>query len=165
MINYSEGGKINPAKFLEYIAKQFPVDLANMIKTRDELALRQGSVNAAKDAVADRQKAADELTAAQTEADTLRADAKAVNAAAAKKKKELDERETTLDAKQGTLNVLNITRTEVLDKRQKELEAKAEALAEERAKLTALSETLTGERQEFDTRVKAFQDRVASLSL
>jgi FtsZ-binding cell division protein ZapB len=53
----------------------------------------------------------------------------------------------------------------VLDKREQELETKASALAEERAKLTALNETLTGERQEFDTRVKAFQDRVASLSL
>jgi len=165
MINYSEGGKINPAKFLEYIAKQFPVDLANMIKTRDELALRQGSVNAAKDAVADRQKAADELVAARTEADTLRAGAKAVNEAATKKKKELDEREITLNAKQETLNVLNITRTEVLDKQQKELEAKAQALADERLRLDKLAEALTAERQEFDTRAKAFQDRVASLSL
>jgi chromosome segregation ATPase len=165
MINYSEGGKINPAKFLEYIAKQFPVDLANMIKTRDELALRQGSVNAAKNAVADRQKAADELVAARTEADTLRAGAKAVNEAAAKKKKELDERETTLNAKQETLNVLNITRTEVLDKQQKELEAKAQALADERLKLDKLAEALNAERQDFDARAKAFQDRVASLSL
>ena len=165
MLNYSDGGKINPAKFLEYIAKQFPTDLANMITTRDELALRQGSINAAKDAVADRQKAADELVAARTEADTLRVEAKAVNAAAVKLKKDLDERETALNAKQETLNVLNITRTEVLNKREQELEAKASALAEERAKLTALGETFTVERQEFDARVKAFQDRVASLSL
>lgn len=165
MINYSEGGKINPAKFLEYIAKQFPVDLANMIKTRDELALRQGSVNAAKDAVADRQKAADELVAARTEADTLRAGAKAVNEAAAKQKRELDERETTFNAKQETINVLNITRTEVLDKRQQELEAKAQALADERLSLDKWAEALNVERQEFDARAKAFQDRVASLSL
>ena len=165
MITYSGNGDIDSAKFLEYIAKQFPTDLANMVKTHNELALRQGSINTVKDAAADRQKAADELQAARTEADILRAAAKVINDAATKKKKELDERETTFNAKQETLNVLNIARTEVLDKRQKELETKAEALAEERAKLTALNETLTGERQEFDARVKAFQDRVASLSL
>lgn len=165
MITYSGGGDIDSAKFLDYIAKQFPTDLANMVNTRNELALRQGNINTVKDAAADRQKAADELQAARTEADTLLASAKAVSAAAATQKKDLDARELALTAKQETLNVLNITRTEVLDKREKELVAKASALADERASLDKLAETLQANQAAYDARVKSFQDRVASLSL
>lgn len=166
MITYTGGnGEIDPAKFLEYVQKRFSTDLANMVKTRDELAMRQGALTAVKDAAEDRQRAASALADALMEADILRAAAKAVSEAAAKQKTDLDEREATLNAKQETLNVLNITRTQALDKREKELAIQAVALAEERKDLTALNETLQTNQAAFETRVDAFQKKVASLSL
>jgi hypothetical protein len=166
MITYSSGnGEIDPAKFLEYIAKRFPTDLANMVKTRDELALRQGNLNTVKDAAADRQKAADELVAARTEADTLRAAAKAVKETAGKQKKDLDDRETALGVERHEFNVLTTNRTLELDNRDQRLKADAVALAAEEVRLTTVRATLDAERQEFDARVKEFQNKVASLSL
>ena len=57
--------------YIDYFTVQFPKDLAAMAQMRDELALRQGSITAAKDAVVDRQKAAGEFVVARTEADKI----------------------------------------------------------------------------------------------
>ena len=166
MITYTGGnGEIDPAKFLEYVQKRFSTDLANMVKARDELAMRQGALTAVKDAAEDRQRAASELADALMEADILRAAAKAVSEAAAKQKTELDEREATLDVERQQFNVAVANRTQALDKREKELAIQAVALAEERKDLTALNETLQTNQAAFETRVDAFQKKVASLSL
>ena len=45
--------------YVEYFTKQLPVDLANMAMLRDELAVRQGALSAAQDAITDRAKAAE----------------------------------------------------------------------------------------------------------
>jgi len=39
----SDTGGIDSSAFLDYIAKQFPSDLAQMVALRDELAKRQGA--------------------------------------------------------------------------------------------------------------------------
>ena len=52
---------------IEYITKQLPKDLVQLLQVRDELAKRQGSLNAVEDAVADRAKAKAEMEAAQAE--------------------------------------------------------------------------------------------------
>ena len=61
---------------IEYITKQLPKDLVQLLQVRDELAKRQGSLNAVEDAAADRAKAKAEMEAAQAEALAVRADAK-----------------------------------------------------------------------------------------
>ena len=61
---------------IEYITKQLPKDLVQLLQVRDELAKRQGSLNAVEDAAADRAKAKTEMEAAQAEALAVRADAK-----------------------------------------------------------------------------------------
>ena len=62
--------------YVDYFTTQFPKDLAQMAVLRDELAIRQGALTAAEDAVADRKKAAKELEDAQKEAESIRNDAK-----------------------------------------------------------------------------------------
>ena len=61
---------------IEYITKQLPKDLVQLLQVRDELAKRQGALNAVEDAAADRAKAKAEMEAAQAEALAVRADAK-----------------------------------------------------------------------------------------
>ena len=166
MITYiGGGGEIDPAKFLEYIAKRFPTDLATMVKTHDELIVLQGSLNAAKDAVADRQKAAGELVAAQTEADTLRVAAKAIKEAATKQKKELDEREAAFDVERQQFNVASANRTLELDKRYERLNSDGISLATEQDRLTSLRAALESEKETFEARVKTFQEKIARMSL
>ena len=48
----------NPSvDYVDYFTKQFPQDLAKMAALKDELAVRQGALSAAQDAIADREKA------------------------------------------------------------------------------------------------------------
>jgi len=166
MITYMGGnGEIDPARFLDYIAKRFPTDLANMVKARDELVMLQGSLNAAKDAVADRQKAADELVAAQTEADTLRVAARVIRDAAIRQKKELDEREAALDVERQQFDIAVANRTTELDKRYQRLNSDGMALAAEQDKITGDRARLDSDRETFEARVKTFQEKIASMSL
>jgi DNA repair exonuclease SbcCD ATPase subunit len=136
-----------------------------MVKARDELVMLQGSLNAAKDAVADRQKAADELVAAQTEADTLRVAARAIRDAAIRQKKELDEREAALDVERQQFNIAVANRTAELDKRYERLNSDGMALAAEQDKITVDRARLDSDRETFEARVKTFQEKIASMSL
>jgi len=166
MITYMGGnGEIDPTKFLDYIAKRFPTDLANMVKARDELVMLQGSLNAAKDAVADRQKAADELVAAQAEADTLRVAARVIRDAAIRQKKELDEREAALDVERQQFDIAVANRTAELDKRYQRLNSDGMTLAAEQDKITVDRARLDSDRETFEARVKTFQEKIASMSL
>ena len=60
MVVYGDSGSIDSDKFLAYIAKQFPLDLAQLVKTKDELAKRQGALSAVDKANKDRENAAAE---------------------------------------------------------------------------------------------------------
>lgn len=51
--------------YVDYFTNQFPKDLAQMAALRDELAIRQGALSAAQDALVDREKARQELDAAK----------------------------------------------------------------------------------------------------
>ena len=62
--------------YVEYFTKQLPIDLANMAMLRDELAVRQGALSAAKDAVVDRELAKQELEKARAEVVAIQATAK-----------------------------------------------------------------------------------------
>jgi hypothetical protein len=62
--------------YVEYFTKQLPVDLANMAMLRDELAVRQGALSAAQDAITDRAKAAEELATARDQAAAMVASAR-----------------------------------------------------------------------------------------
>jgi histidinol-phosphate/aromatic aminotransferase/cobyric acid decarboxylase-like protein len=58
--------------YVSYIANQLPKDLANLIKIRDELAIRQGALSAVEAAAKDRELAKQELQNAKEEAEKLK---------------------------------------------------------------------------------------------
>ena len=47
---FGDGGSIDSGKFLEYVATQLASDVATLVKTRDELAKRQGALTAVDEA-------------------------------------------------------------------------------------------------------------------
>ena len=70
-----------PMDYMDYFINQLPRNLATMAALRDELAVRQGALSAAQDAVADRAKAAEELAAARATAAEMVSGAKDARAA------------------------------------------------------------------------------------
>ena len=95
---FSDAGVIDSAKFLDYITTQLSSDVATLVKTRDELAKRQGALTAVNEAVADRQAAAKELADAKEQAKALLDDAKTKHSRSAAKVADLVAREEKLAA-------------------------------------------------------------------
>ena len=162
---HDSSGSIDSAKFLEYIVNQFPGDLKLMIEVRDELAVRQGALSAAQLALSDRETAAKELADAKVAAAELLADAKSKNADAKGKKAALDAREATLDAREKLMSDELTARDATVQAREKQAEVTETRLAEFDKSLQLRAAALDAERVTLEARIKAFQDKVASLSV
>jgi hypothetical protein len=164
MVTYGDGGVIDPAKFLDYIAKQFPTDLANLVNARDELAKRQGALSAVEKANKDREKAAKVLEAATAEAATIVADAQKVADANAAKKAELYALETELVADRKAFAAETVAKTADLMTREQQVASREAAVAALQAEYASKLQALDADRAALNARVKAFQDKVAALS-
>ena len=161
---FSDAGVIDSAKFLDYITTQLSSDVATLVKTRDELAKRQGALTAVNEAVADRQAAAKELADAKEQAKALLDDAKTRHSRSAAKVADLVAREEKLSAlEKSTTDALNArekdiqNREQILATRESQVVAQAARNDERAAQLDAAEAALAA-------RVKAFQDKVAALS-
>jgi len=161
---FSDAGVIDSAKFLDYITTQLSSDVATLVKTRDELAKRQGALTAVNEAVADRQAAAKELADAKEQAKALLDDAKTRHSRSAAKVADLVAREEKLAAlEKSTTDALNArekdiqNREQILATRESQAVAQANRNNERAAQLDAAEAALAA-------RVKAFQDKVAALS-
>jgi len=161
---FSDAGVIDSAKFLDYITTQLSSDVATLVKTRDELAKRQGALTAVNEAVADRQAAAKELADAKEQAKALLDDAKTKHSRSAAKVADLVAREEKLSAlEKSTTDALNArekdiqNREQILATRESQVVAQAARNDERAAQLDAAEAALAA-------RVKAFQDKVAALS-
>lgn len=164
MYVFDQSGVVDSAKLIEYITKEFPGEFKRLIEARDELAVRQGALSAAKDAAADRAAAAAELAAAKAEAKELLADAKAVDAGSKLRVKDLDAREKELRNKEAEF-------AEKVRAKESELDANKHMLA---MRETALNQTAQVQAEQaarmdaaelaLNARIKAFQDKVAALS-
>jgi hypothetical protein len=164
MITYGDGGSIDPAKFLDYIAQQFPTDLANLIKTRDELAKRQGALSAVDKANKDREKAARELEAAEAKAASIVEDAQKVAQSNDAKKAELYVLETELAADRKAFAAEAVAKTADLMAREQQVASREVAVAALQAEYASKLQALDADRAALNARVKAFQDKVAALS-
>jgi hypothetical protein len=164
MVTYGDGGSIDPAKFLDYIAQQFPTDLANLIKTRDELAKRQGAMSAVEKANKDREKAARELEAAEAKAASIVEDAQKVAQANDAKKAELYVLETELVADRKAFAAEAVAKTADLMAREQQVANREAAVAVQQAEYASKLQALDADRAALNARVKAFQDKVAALS-
>jgi chromosome segregation ATPase len=162
---HGDTGTVDSAKFLEYIVNQFPGDLKSMVEARDELAKRQGAMSAVESAVADRAAASAELKAAKSEAKDLLADAKEKNAAATAKGKELDAQEKAFAARCADMEVALQAKADAVAERERRASANETSLTAFQARLEERSSQLDADRAVLDSRVKAFQDKVAALSV
>jgi chromosome segregation ATPase len=158
-------GGMDSAKMLDYITKQFPGELATLIATRDELAKRQGALSAVNAANADRTAAAKELADAKEQAAGLLSDAKEQNAAAKAKKTAQDIREKELNARETDTASAFSARDKELSLREKQVQSQKDSLDAQEAKLFADSAQLASDRAALEARIKAFQDKVASINI
>ena len=165
MYVFDQSGVVDSAKLIEYITKEFPGEFKRLIEARDELAKRQGALSAVKDAVADREAAAAELAAAKAQAKELLDEAKAANADSAAKAKDLKAREAALLSKEADFAArVQAKESELaanehmLAMRETALNPTAAVQAEQAARMDAAELAL-------NARIKAFQDKVAALSV
>lgn len=165
MVVYGDSGTIDSGKFLEYIAKQFPLDLAEMVKTKDELAKRQGAMTAVERANKDRAKAAAELEAAQAQASSILADAQAEAMAAQAKKAEIEAEAAVLDKSQKAFAADVADKTVSLMNREQQVSNREAAVAALQAEYAQKLQAVEADRAALDARIKAFQDKVAALSV
>lgn len=162
---HGDTGTVDSAKFLGYIVNQFPGDLKSMVEARDELAKRQGAMSAVEAAVADRAAASAALEAAKAEAKDLLADAKDKNAAATAKGKDLDVREKAFNAGCASMETVLQSKSDAVAERERLASANETSLAAFQTRLEERAAQLDADRAVLDSRVKAFQDKVAALSV
>jgi len=161
----SDASGIDSSKFLEYIAKQLPSDVAQMVAVRDELAKRQGSITAVDAA---NKKLADADAYAETskaQADTLLADAKATNADSKIKSAALDAREKELIISEKQAAVDNAATAKELAAKEAGLATREDALVKAQVELKTAQNTLASDRVNLDARIKALQDKIASINI
>ena len=158
-------GGIDSGKLVDYFTKQFLKDLGEMAVLKTELEARQGALSAVYDANKLRADADAYAAAKKAEADDNLLAAKLKNA-------ESDIRKINLDKTVASFEVTAKTVNEDLDAREKSLSGKLKSLVESEAavakaneKLTAAQVALEADRATLDARVKAFQDKVASINV
>jgi hypothetical protein len=151
--------------YVTYFTQQLPKDLAAMAQLRDELAKRQGAMSAVEKANKDREKAAKVLEAATAEAATIVADAQKVADANAAKKAELYVLETELVADRKAFAAETVAKTADLMTREQQVASREAAVVVQQAEYASKLQALEADRAALDARVKAFQDKVAALSV
>ena len=149
--------------YVEYFTKQMPIDLANMAALRDELAVRQGALSAAQDAVTDRATAAAELTAARSQAADLVAVAKDREEKSKAKAAELTARESAVTDSIKAFDAASAERGTALGLREKASDTREARQQRIQADLDAKAAQLSADQAALDARVQAFQDKVAAL--
>lgn len=151
---------------IQYFASpKFAQDLVEMAKLRDELAKRQGAINAVNDAHADRESAKVALATAKEQADALLADAKAKNLDSKAKAKALDERADALKKAEEAFALASAEREIALASKENTAAANEKRLAEFDSLLADKSAKLDADRAALEARIKAFQDKVASINI
>lgn len=165
MIISNDSHNLDAGKFLDYIKKNLSSDVAQLVAVRDELAKRQGALSAVDEA--NKTKAdADKYAATKKEAaDALLAKAEGKNA-------EVDIKLVNIQNGLKDLEDKEASFTKTFSKREKDLSALAVSLASKEEALTVLQNTLANDKAKLDAdraaleaRIKAFQDKVASINV
>lgn len=158
-------GQIDTEAALEYFRTQLPQDLERLLLLRDEIAKRQGAIQAVDAAHAMRAEAEAKLKAAQDEFNTvttaLRAKQKAVDA----KLEELAQREAALLEHIQQTDADYAKREEVIADRETKLTAEEQRLVFQSNQLDAIRQQLSQSEAALEARIKAFKEHVASLAV
>jgi len=151
--------------YVTYFTQQLPKDLAAMAQLRDELAKRQGAMSAVEKANKDREKAAQELEAATAKAALIVEDAEKVARANDAKKADLNTQESALLAKQKAFLSEAAAKTVDLVNREQQVANRESAVATLQNEYVSKLQSLDVDRVALDARIKAFQDKVAALTV
>ena len=158
-------GGIDSSKLMDYFTKDFLKDLGKMAVLRDELEKRQGSMTAVDAA---NKKLAEANTYAENkkaEADALLVDAKSTAADLKATKAALDAREKDLVAAEAKAEADSVAKEKALATKEAGLASREAALVKNEAALAAAQDTLATDRVNLDARIKALQDKVASINI
>jgi len=158
-------GGIDSSKLIDYFTKDFLKDLGKMAVLRDELEKRQGSMSAVDAANKKLAEADSYATSKKADADALLAEAKAKNDESKVKQAALVTREKDLEASEKQAAADSAASAKASAEKEASLVKREEALAKAQAELKAAQDTLATDRVNLDARIKALQDKVASITI
>ena len=158
-------GGIDSSKLVDYFTKDFLSDLGKMAVLRDELEKRQGSMTAVDAANKKLAEVNDYATSRQVEIDALLAVTKVNNADIQNKQAALDAREKDLTALESQAAADSAVIAKNVAAKEDSLAARENALAKAQATLVAAQAKLVSDQNALDARVKALQDKVASINI
>jgi len=158
-------GGIDSSKLIEYFTKDFLTDLGKMAVLRDELEKRQGSMTAVNAANAKVAEADAYFESKKAEGDSYLVDAKATSDGLKATKVALDAREKDLAAAETKAAADNAAKEKALATKEVSLASREEAVTKAQAELKSAQDTLATDRVNLDERIKAFQDKVASINI
>lgn len=162
---FGDSGGMDADKFLEYVAKQLPIDVAAMVKAKQEMAKRQGALTAVDDAHKLRASAQAALVAAQDQAATILVAARAEAAEASSKMAEQNAREAAMSAREAAFSTSSASQIADLIRRESEVAARESTARTDEANNATLQAQLKADQSALDARIKAFQDKVAALNI
>ena len=160
----SENGGISSDKLIDYFTKQFLVDLKTMVATKEELAKRQGAIAAVEQTLVLKAQAEKALADATAQAESMIADAKALNEASKKTAADVKARQNKLDADEKAFADTSAKTQAELNSRSTVLDNKEAYLLKLDADLNKRADILANSEAALEARVKAFQEKVANLS-
>jgi hypothetical protein len=149
---------------IEYITKQLSKDLVQLLQVRDELAIRQGALSSAQNALADRDAAKQELAAANAEAYAIRVDATADREAAKQELVDAKAKAKDLNAKANVALANAVDRETAVELREKLVADREAYQTVTQADIDSQQVALKSQTAALDARIKAFQDKVAALT-
>jgi hypothetical protein len=158
-------GGIDSSKLIEYFTKDFLTDLGKMAVLRDELEKRQGSMKAVDVANAKVAEADAYFESKKAEGDSYLVDAKAKADDLKATKAALDARETAFAAVEKQSLADSAAKEKALVTKEASLASREEAVTKAQAELKSAQDTLATDRVNLDERIKAFQDKVASINI
>ena len=158
-------GSIDSSKLIDYFANDFLKDLGKMVVLRDELEKRQGSMKAVDAANKKLAEADSYATSKKADADALLAEAKAKNDESKVKQAALVTREKDLEASEKQAAADSAASAKASAEKEASLVKREETLAKAQAELKAAQDTLATDRVNLDARIKALQDKVASITI
>jgi len=155
--------------YVNYFTNQLPKDLAAMAQLRDELERRQGALTAVDDANRLRAEAVTALADAKTQYADLVAKGNAEYAETMAKvsaaQASLDAAVAKFDAQQKAFDESYTVRVADITRRETNTAILEKELADKEIRLDALAVTLAAGQANLDARVKALQDKIASLAV
>lgn len=151
--------------YVNYFTNQLPKDLAAMAVLRDELAKRQGALNAVEAAAKDRELAKQELQNAKEEAEKLKKESNELMLKNKQAEAFLFENKKQFEENSSKQKLELESKEKILLQKEKQLKDKEEALVKLEAETNKKSLILDSLIKDHENKVKAFHQKVAQIGI